>query len=137
MRWSEARIPPHVREALGPLRRHLKVAGPYAAVLALALGGLVWIGSNLANSYPSEAQPHGWPGPATFDGGVATVRPQLILAATLPPLLWGLSVTRRFKPGVDGPNRVASVFGADVLLLAVSVYMGTLLGRWGAAKTSN
>jgi hypothetical protein len=110
---------------------------PFALILASALGFTVWVGAELANAYPSDAAPMGWKGAASFDAGVATMRPQLVLAATIPGLLWGLSSVRRFKIGLTGPLRSGALLLTDLVLLASASWLGAVIAREGAAKTSN
>jgi uncharacterized membrane protein YozB (DUF420 family) len=100
------------------------------------LGAVVVVGANLANSYPSQDHPHGWPGAANFDGGVATVRPQLVLAATVPGLLLGLSTGTRLSPRRHGPLQAGAVLGVDVFLVAAACWLGTSIASWGVSKTS-
>lgn len=120
------------RAALAALVR----AGPYAAVLALALGLCLALGSNLSNSYPSEQKPFGWPGPASFDAGVATVRPQLILAASVPAVVLGAQSLNRLRPGRDGPLRFGAHVLGDAALLGVATFAAGGIGAWAASRTN-
>src|SRR5687767_11680534 len=67
---------------------------PYAVLLSLALAASVIVGANVANATPSESHPFGWPGPASFDAGVATQRTSLVIAATISGLVLGLMAFR-------------------------------------------
>lgn len=75
-----------------PWRGGLRDAWPSALLLAVALGAVLWVGVNLSNAFPSAAKPFGWPGPAAFENGVAMVRPELLLAGSLPALWLGLRI---------------------------------------------
>lgn len=128
------------RRIRGPLGRFgLEVLPmlPFVVLLSLALGFTVWVGAELSHSYPSDAAPHGWPGPANFDGGVATARPQLVLAAVIPGILLGLMSARRFRLGITGAARSGALILADVTLIATAAWLGAVIAREGAAKTSN
>ena len=125
-----------IRGPLGRFSVELLPVLPFAVVLALATGLCVWVGAELANAYPSDAAPNGWNGAASFDAGVATMRPQLIIAATVPGLLLGLMSVRRFKIGLTGPLRAGALLAADLALIAVGVWFGAVIGRAGASKTS-
>jgi hypothetical protein len=116
-------------------RDAVRRAAPYAAILALGLGLAVALGANLANAYPSRTRPFGWPGASNFDGGVATVRPELVLAGSLPGLLWGL----RSRPRPEARPRclpmVVVGWVADIALVCAAVLVATLIGAWGASDT--
>lgn len=76
---------------LGPdLRSALRQGLPFGLLLALSVGLVVAVGAHLSNAFPSESRPFGWPGPATFENGVAMVRPELVLATSVPALFLGL-----------------------------------------------
>ena len=106
-------------------RAELRRAWPFALVLALALGAVLVVGANLSNAFPSQERPFGWPGPASFENGVAMVRDQLVLAATLPALALGATMPARRQP--EGP------LAADAALVALACGVAALLGAWGAS----
>lgn len=120
---------PFRRELLGAVRSGL----PAAALLAAAVGLAVAIGANLSNATPSADKPYGWPGAANFEGGVATVRPELVLATTLPALLLGL----RALPAQSNPHpksALAALAGAS-LLVPAALLVATLVGALAAAPS--
>lgn len=110
-------------------------ATPYAAVLALALGLAVVVGANLSNAQPSESRPFGWPGPSTFEFGVAMVRADLVLATTLPALLLGARALEGRSPVRDGVGALAATFGWHALALVLGVLAAGGIGAWGSFKT--
>ncbi|MHB8633166.1 MAG: hypothetical protein ACYDBQ_04235 [Thermoplasmatota archaeon] len=105
-------------------------AAPYGVVMALMVAAALALGANLSNATPSAAHPHGWPGTASFEAGVASVRPELVLASTLAPLLLGTRAARsgwpRFLPRVGG----------EVAVLGVSMAVAGLVGTWAASSTA-
>ncbi|MCA1818817.1 MAG: hypothetical protein LC620_01980 [Halobacteriales archaeon] len=112
-----------MRQGLRETLRALRAGLPVAVLLALAIGLAVAIGAQLSNAFPSAAQPFGWPGPANFENGVAMVRPELVLAASLPALLLGLNSIPR-----DGRTPwTLPVLGAGVALVAGATLAATLL----------
>ena len=113
--------------------RALLAGSPYAAILALGLGGVLVVGANLSNAIPSASRPFGWPGPASFEAGVATMRPELILATTLPALLLGLASLGRLEPRRDRLDAFAAVAAADALLLAAGTTLAAAIGGWAAS----
>jgi len=108
---------------------------PYAAVLALGLGVAVFAGANLSTAYPSQAKPFGWPGTSSFDNAVAMVRPELVLAASVPAVVWGARTLRRLEPRRDGMAGFATVVGTDMVLLWLGVLAGAAIGKWAASTT--
>lgn len=109
---------------------------PYALFVALALGGVVAVGVNLSNAYPSEQRPFGWPGTSSFPNGVAMVREELVVAAALPALVAGFVAMRRLEPRVHGAAFLGGIAAAGLLALALGVAVGGLLGTWAASKSS-
>lgn len=109
---------------------------PFALLLGLALGLGVLLGANLSNSFPSEQQPHGWPGPASFSNGVAMDRSMFLLAATVPGLLLGITAFR----GAKAPTRDVSAFmvaaATHVGLIFGGAYLGAGIGAWAASETA-
>ena len=126
-----------IRGPLGRFGLDVLPVVPFAILLALALGFAVWVGAELSHAYPSEAAPHGWNGPANFDAGVATLRPQLVLAAAIPAILLGLMSARRFQVALTGPTRAGLLLAADLALIAIAAFFGAVIAREGASKTSN
>lgn len=126
-----------IRGPLGRFGLDVLPIVPFAILLALALGLTVWVGAELSHAYPSEAAPNGWNGPANFDAGVSTVRPHLVLAAVIPAVLLGLMSCRRLKIGITGPVRAGLLLVSDLTLIAVAAWVGAIIAREGAAKTSN
>jgi hypothetical protein len=106
---------------------------PFALVLALGLGAVLVVGAELSHAIPSAARPFGWPGPASLEAGVATMRPELVLAASLPALLWGLRTVGRLDPRVDRVDALAVRVAADALLLVAAVVLAGAIGAWGAS----
>lgn len=103
---------------------HVRRAWPLGLVLGLALGTIVVVGANYSNSFPSRAQPFGWPGAANFENAVAMVRNDLVLATTVPALLLGASVWR-------SGTRMGPTYARDALALTAGVGLGTLIGGVG------
>jgi len=121
----EATFATHLRAAL---RRGL----PVAVLLALGVGLAVAVGANLSNAFPSHDKPYGWPGAAVLEGGVAMVRPELVLAATLPALLLGV----RTRPVVrNGRNDLLPGVAAGSALIALALLAATLIGAGAAAQS--
>ncbi|MES2155020.1 MAG: hypothetical protein V4510_07780 [bacterium] len=114
--------------ALQALRR----GWPFGALLAFGLGLTVVVGANLSNAQPYGARPWGWPGAASFENGVAYVRPELVLAVTLPCVVWGARALRRVPPGL---RPFAATAGVDLAVLGCATVVGTLLGAWGASSS--
>ncbi len=110
-------------------------AAPYAAVLALALGLVVYSGANLSNAYPNPNQPFGWPGTANFENAVASVRAELVLAASLPAVIWGARTLRNLKPGDDGVGAFSRTVAVDMGLVWSAVLVGALIGKSEASAT--
>lgn len=117
-----------------PIAHALRSGLPVAVLLALTVGLAVAIGANLSNATPSKEQPFGWPGAANFEGGVATVRTQLVLAATLPALLLGL----RLYPAGPTSDRGQSFLGAALagfVLVPGAILAATCIGAVVAAAS--
>src|SRR5439155_24393078 len=83
-------------------------------------------------------------GPANFAAGVATVRPELILATSIPALILGvrLLAPRAARPGQAAPMKPARTLPAvplltDLALLAAAVMVAAGIGARAAAKTSS
>jgi hypothetical protein len=110
------------RAFVGEARR----AWPFYLVLGVGLGAVLYVGVNLSNSFPSEERPFGWPGPASFAAGVATLRRELVLATTLPAIGLGLHALWRRDPKREG----LPVFGGVVLADAVGILLGILIAAW-------
>src|SRR5581483_12146089 len=104
--------------------RELRRAWPYALVLALGLGAVVTVGANISNAFPSQARPFGWPGPASFENAVAMVRPDIVLATTLPALLLGATALRRHDPREGG---LLPILAVDAALLLVAAFVASFL----------
>lgn len=117
-----------------PAIRELRRAWPFALVLGLVLGAVVVLGANLSNAFPSRDRPFGWPGPASFENGVAMVRGDIVLATTLPALLMGATALRERHPTEDGPRTLLLIFGVDAALLVAGAFLAAGIGAWGAAK---
>lgn len=110
----------------------LRGAWPFAVVLAAGVGATVAVGANLSNAFPSEARPFGWPGPASFENGVAMVRPALVLATSLPALLWGATALASHSPSRRlGPFGLA--VASHAALAALSILLATAIGAWAAS----
>jgi len=121
----EATFAADVRAAL---RRGL----PAAILLALGVGLTVAVGANLSNAFPSHDKPYGWPGAAVLEGGVAMVRPELVLATTLPALLLGV----RTLPTVrKGRNDLMPGLVAGAVLIPMALLAATLVGAAAAAQS--
>lgn len=119
-------------DALAALRR----AAPYAIVLALALGATLALGAHLSNAQPSASRPFGWDGPAKFTNGVAMVRGDLEVVATLPALLLGVRAVGDLAPRRDRARDLARVFGVHAATVAVAVAFGTGIGVVAADPTT-
>lgn len=128
--WSSRN--PLVRSARDELHR----AWPYGLLFALALGGVVALGVNLSNAWPSANKPFGWSGPSSFDNGVAMVRSDLVLAASIPGLLLGLGAPRRIDAGRDGLHGFLARVGVDTGLLIGAAFAAAGLGAWAASKAT-
>ncbi|MBI2077996.1 MAG: hypothetical protein HYT80_06460 [Euryarchaeota archaeon] len=116
--------------------RESRFAAPFAILYGLALGGILVLGAHLSNASPSRSHPFGWPGPSTFDNGVAMVRDDLELGAALPALLLGLTLVRRVRPTRPSGLFVTAVL-TDVAAVVVGALLATQVGSWGAAATAN
>lgn len=123
------------RDAAAAARQAAMHAIPYALLLALGLGAAAVVGANLANAFPSAARPFGWPGPASLDGGVATVRPELVLATSLPALLWGTRALSRLDARRHHLASLLGTLAAGVVLACAAVLAATLLAGWGVSAT--
>lgn len=124
-----------VRVGLASLGRTAAPTWPYALVLAAALAGALWIGANLSNATPSSSRPYGWPGTADFDAAVASMRPALVLAASVPGLLMGLAAARR-PPARRAPRQSLPPIMLDLALLALGAYVGAHVGALGARRAA-
>lgn len=116
------------------MRSELLRALPFALLLAVALAGVLVIGVNLSNAYPSEGHPFGWPGTSPLWNGVATVRSDLVLATTLPALLFGVAALHGRDPRVERTGRVALVVGVHAALILLAVLVATGVGALAASK---
>lgn len=123
------------RRLLARVPRDVVRAIPYAVVLAVALGITVVLGAHLSHAWPSRARPYGLPGPASFEYAVAFVRPDLVLATTLPAVLLGARALEDRWPARDRVGAVAGVAGAHGLVLVGGVLLAALIGVWGAKRT--
>lgn len=112
-------------------------ATPLAVVLAASIAGVLAVGMHLSNAFPSAEQPFGWPGPTRFEYGVAMVRPQLVLATALPPLLMGLQTLRRLDPSRHGVGVVWAVIGANLTLIGLAVCIAGWIGVSVARETAD
>lgn len=119
---------------LTPVLAELRRAWPYALVLALGLGATVAVGANLSNATPSADRPFGWPGPSSFENGVAMVRPLVVLAASLPALCLGATLLRG-RDARAGFALVGPAVGVDLALLGLAPFGAALLGAWGSAQS--
>ncbi|HEX9815683.1 MAG TPA: hypothetical protein VGB18_01770 [Candidatus Thermoplasmatota archaeon] len=137
MRATVAATLRRIRGPVGRFGFDVLLVVPFAVLLALGLGFTVWVGAELSHAYPSDSAPNGWPGPASFDAGVATLRPQLVLAAAIPGILLGLMSARRFRIGITGPVRSGALILGDLALIAIAAWGAAVIGREGAAKTAN
>jgi hypothetical protein len=124
-----------VNEARSVALAEIRRAWPYALVLAAALGAVVVAGADLSNAFPSKSRPFGWPGPSSFENAVAMVRPELVLAASLPALLLGATALARRDPRRDGAAALGIVVGLDAALLALATLVAALVGKWGSFAT--
>ncbi|HEX2022099.1 MAG TPA: hypothetical protein VHH36_05255 [Candidatus Thermoplasmatota archaeon] len=124
-----------LRTAAARVPRELTRALPYAIVLGVALGLVLVVGAHLSNAQPSEKRPFGWPGPASFENGVAMVRGDLLLAATIPALLLGARALDHRAPGVDGPMALARAASWHLLALGLGAVLAAAIGAWGASRT--
>lgn len=129
----------HPRERVKAIPRvvtaELRRAAPYAVVLALALGGIVVAGANLATAFPSEERPFGWSGAASFDGAVATVRSDLALAASIPALLLGARALAGREPTATPARQLLAPFALHAALLLAAAFVAGGIGAWGAKRT--
>lgn len=119
---------------LRALRSELLRALPYAVLLALALSTVLVVGVNLSNAFPSEKAPFGWPGTSPFWNGVATVRSDLVVATTLPALLWGVAALWGRDPRVERTGSLGVALGVNVLLIPLAVLVATIVGALVASK---
>lgn len=119
---------------LRALRSELLRALPYAVLLALALSMVLVVGVNLSNAFPSEKAPFGWPGTSPFWNGVATVRSDLVVATTLPALLWGVAALWGRDPRVERTGSLGVALGVNVLLIPLAVLVATIVGALVASK---
>lgn len=117
------------------LTLELRRAAPYALLLALGLGAVVAAGAHLSNAFPSEKAPFGWPGPASFERGVAMVRSDLVLATTLPALILGARALRGREPALHGASSLLATYGTHGALLALGVVIAATIGALGAGET--
>lgn len=115
--------------------QEVRRAAPYALVLALGLGAVVVAGAHLSNAFPSERAPFGWPGPASFERGVAMVRSDLVLAASLPALLLGARALRGREPTEQRASSLVPLYAIHVAMIAIAVMVAALIGAWGAGET--
>lgn len=113
----------------------LRRAWPYALALALLLGAVVSLGAHLSNAFPSRERPFGWAGPANFENAVAMVRPDILLAATLPALLLGATALRERAPRTARVPDVLVALAVDALLVALACFVGSLVAWFVAAKS--
>lgn len=107
---------------------------PAALLLALSIGLVVAVGANLSNAFPSAERPFGWPGPANFENGVAMVRPELVLAASLPALLLGVRALPASRAGQKPIRPLGAILGSSALV-GGAVLASTLIGA-GVARQS-
>lgn len=107
-------------------------AAPYAAVVLVALASAFALGAHLSNAQPSEARPFGWEGPSKFTNGVAMVRDDLVVVASLPALVLGARALTGLVPGRDRSAALATTFGVHVAALALATFAATALGTWAA-----
>lgn len=119
---------------LRAMRSELLRGAPYALLLALALSTVLVIGVNLSNAFPSESRPFGWPGTSPLWNGVATVRSDLVVATTLPALVWGVAFLRDRDPRTQRPSALGLALGVNVLLLVLAVLVATGVGSLAASK---
>lgn len=121
---------------LPPLvRQETRRALPWALLLALGLGAVVTVGAHYSNAFPSESQPFGWPGPASFENAVAMVRSDLVLAASVPALVLGARALVGREPTRDRASALLSVWGVHAALLSLAVVIAAVIGAWGAGRT--
>jgi len=113
----------------------LRRAAPYALLLALGLGAVVVAGAHYSNAFPSEKAPHGWPGPASFERGVAMVRSDLVLATSVPALLLGAFALRAREPSLHGPSTLVRTYAVHTALLGLAVVVAATIGALGAGET--
>jgi hypothetical protein len=135
--WTPAGAFQDVSATLDAMRAELRRAWPYALVLALVLGAAVVVGANLSNAFPSKDHPFGWAGPANFENAVAMVRPEIVLACTLPALAMGATALRRRDPREQGPASLLPALGVDAALLVAAALLAAIIGFVGAAKTTS
>lgn len=107
---------------------------PYALLLTLALSAVLVIGVNLSNAYPSEKRPFGWPGTSPFWNGVATVRSDLVVATTLPALLWGVAMVRNRDPRTERLGSLGFAMAVNAGLVVLAVLVATSVGSVVAFK---
>src|SRR5438067_2852838 len=122
--------------ALAAARAELRRAWPLALALALGAGAVLVVGVNLSNAFPSQDRPFGWPGPSSFENGVAMVRPELVLATTIPALLLGVRALNRREPHADGPAALLGIFALDAMLLFLAAFVAAVIGKLGASRTT-
>ena len=115
--------------------REARVALPFFLLYGLALGGTLALGAELSTARPSRDRPFGWPGPASFDNGVAMVRNDLALCAAIPPLLLGLTLVRRLQRDLRSGLFVSAVL-TDLAAVALGALLAGLVGVWGSARAS-
>jgi len=118
-----------------PFASEAKRAWPYALALAALLGSVVAVGANLSNAFPSQERPFGWPGPASFENGVAMVRPDILLATTLPALLLGATALRARDAKTERAGVLLPILAVDALLVAAACFVGALVAFLAAAKS--
>jgi hypothetical protein len=128
MRWAQN---PTMRAGLASVRS----GAGLALVLAGGLGLALAVGANLSNAWPSAAHPFGWPGASNFDNAVAMVRPELVLAGSLPALLLGVrsgdaSSGQRFRA-----LRFLGTHAGSAVLLAAAAVGAASIGSWAASGT--
>lgn len=116
------------------LRSELLRALPYALLLTLALSTVLVIGVNLSNAYPSETREFGWPGTSPLWNGVATVRSDLVVATTLPALLWGVATLRNRDPRTERVGGIGVAMGLNAALVVLAVLVATTVGAVAASK---
>ncbi|HWH07943.1 MAG TPA: hypothetical protein VNX21_02015, partial [Candidatus Thermoplasmatota archaeon] len=119
---------------LRALRSELLRAAPYAVLLWLALSAVLVIGVNLSNAYPSEKAPFGWDGTSPLWNGVATVRSDLVLATTLPALLWGIATLWGRDPRAERTGSLGLAVGVSVPLVVLAVLLATTVGAVAASR---
>lgn len=129
------RLPSDLRQLRERIPSDVRRGAPYALVLALVLGFAVVLGAHLSHAWPSRDRPFGLPGPSSFEYAVAMVRPDLVLATTLPAVLLGARALESRSPTRDGALRVMGVAGMHAILLVLAVLAAAGIGVWGAKRT--